>query len=74
MTWTDGTRPGVMVCTDQRDPGTSLDAEVYVRERDDVDTGRSLVGTHIRLNSTEVFLSGHETRTLYRLLERAVNG
>ena len=64
----------VEVMTANRDLGT-LEATARVRLRNDVETGRSLTGVSIKTSSgRQIRLSGHEARTLFRVLERAVNG
>lgn len=68
----DGTQREVE--TVYRDPGT-LEARVDVRERNDVETGRSLAGLSLRTaGGRNIRFTGPEARTLYRLLDRAVNG
>lgn len=62
------------VATANRDFGT-LEATAQVRLRNDVESGRSLTGLSIKTSSGQrVRLSGHEARTLLRVLERAANG
>lgn len=53
----------------------SLEARADIRERTDVMTGRSLTGLSMKTaGGRNIRLSGHEARTLFRVLERAVNG
>lgn len=60
--------------TSGRDLGTLL-ARADVRMRDDVETGRSLTGLSIKTSGgRNIRLTGLETRTLYRILDQAVNG
>ena len=60
--------------TQYREPGT-LEARVDVRLRDDVETGLSLTGLSLRTSGgRNVRFTGAEARTLFRLLDRAVNG
>ena len=62
------------VQTAGRDAGT-LVARADVRERTDVETGRSLTGLSIRTSGgRNIRFSGPEARTLLRVLEAAVNG
>lgn len=61
------------IFTAMRDPET-MTARVDVRERTDVASGRSLTGLSIKTaGGRSVRLTGHEARTLYRILERANN-
>ena len=65
-------KTGVIV---QTQGNTALDATAYIRERADTETGRSLTGLNVTTNSGETFnLNGFEARTLYRVLQRAVQG
>lgn len=62
------------VDTAYRDPGT-LCARADVRERYDVETGRSLTGLSVRTaGGRSIRFTGAEARTLYRVLDAAVNG
>jgi hypothetical protein len=62
------------VSTSNRDTGT-LTASAIVRERSDVQTGRSLTGFNIRTSGgRNINFSGLEARTLFRVLEQAVRG
>jgi hypothetical protein len=64
----------IELVTSNRDVGT-LTASARVRSRNDVETGRSLTGLSIKTaGGRYVRLSGFEARTLYRILDRAVNG
>lgn len=68
----DGSR--FEVTTSGRDFGT-LEATARVRRRSDVTTGRSLTGLSIKTKGgRQIRLSGHEARTLFRVLRRAVEG
>lgn len=65
---------GLEVTTAGRDTGT-LEARVEVRQRTDVETGRSLTGLAVRTASGRTIrFTGAEARTLFRVLDRAVNG
>lgn len=62
------------VATAYRDPGT-LTAQANIRERNDVETGRSLTGLSVQTaGGRSIRFTGPEARTLYRVLSRAVNG
>ena len=64
----------IAVDTAYRDPGT-LQARADVRERYDVETGRSLTGLSVRTaGGRSIRFTGSEARTLYRILDEAVNG
>lgn len=69
-----GIEDGVEVSTAYRDEGT-LEASAQVRLRNDVETGRSLTGLRITTAGGRTLnLNGHEARTLFRVLDTAVNG
>ena len=52
---------------------SSLTARVDVRERSDVNTGKSFRGLSVKTSSGRTFrFTGNEARTLYRLLSQAV--
>lgn len=62
------------VLTSNRDEGTMI-ARADVRERSDVETGRSLTGLSVKTaGGRNVRFSGPEARTLLRVLDQAVNG
>ena len=64
----------IVVTTDYRDPFT-LTAEARVRERNDVETGRSLTGLSLTTRGgRQIRFNGHEARTLFRILSQAVTG
>ncbi len=59
------------VKTSNRDLG-SLEATARVRRRNDVTSGRSLTGLSLRTRGgRQIRLTGHEARTLLRVLSRA---
>lgn len=62
------------VLTANRDEGT-LRARANVRERIDVETGRSLTGLSVQTSGGRyIHFTGAEARTLFRVLDQAVNG
>ena len=65
---------GSVVTTARRDQG-SLNAAANIRFRNDTITGRSLTGLEIVSSGGRITkLTGREARTLYRVLNQAVNG
>ena len=62
------------VVTANRDEGTLL-ARVNVRERSDVESGRSLAGLSVKTaGGRNIRFTGPEARTLLRVLAQAVTG